>query len=155
MINIDDIEKIMLVVDKFDVSHFEFQQEKSKIIIEKNRIHETKINEPYKVETKVFESEIEKNINEEVQYFKEENIEKEYIKAPFPGTFYSSKEQGEEAFVNLYDEIEDDTVVGLIEAMKLFNEIEAGVQGTIIDVLVKDGDFVEYGQPLFEIKCNN
>ena len=36
--------------------------------------------------------------------------------------------------------------------MKLFNEIEAGADGTIIDVLVKDGDFVEYGQPLFEIK---
>ncbi|WP_254637424.1 acetyl-CoA carboxylase biotin carboxyl carrier protein [Clostridium beijerinckii] len=40
----------------------------------------------------------------------------------------------------------------MIEVMKLFNEVEAGVQGTIVDILVKDGEFVEYGQPLFEIK---
>lgn len=151
MINIDDIEKIIQVVDKFDFSHFEFQQDKSKIIIDKNRIPETKINEPNKVETKGFNSEIEKNINKEAEYIKEENVEKEYIKAAFPGTFYGSKEKSEETFVSLNDEVQCDTLVGLIEAMKLFNEIEAGVQGTIVDALVKDGDFVEYGQPLFEI----
>lgn len=152
MINIDDIEKIIQVVDKFNFSHFEFEQEKSKIIIDKNTVTETKINEINNVETKILEPEIEKNINEKVQDFKEEIIEKQYIKAIFPGTFYGAKEQGEEAFVNLNDDVQCDTVVGLIEAMKLFNEIEAGVQGTIVDVLVKDGDFVEYGQPLFEIK---
>ena len=152
MINIDDIEKIIQVVDKFNFSHFEFEQEKSKIIIDKNIITETKINESNKVEAKILESEIEKNINVKVQDFKEKIIKKEYIKAIFPGTFYGAKEQGEEAFVNLNDDVQCDTVVGLIEEMKLFNEIEAGVQGTIVDVLVKDGDFVEYGQPLFEIK---
>jgi len=152
MISIDDIEKIIQVVDKFNFSHFEFQQEKSKIIIDKNTITETKINEINNIQTKMLESEIEKNINEKVQDYKEEIIEKEYIKAIFPGTFYGAKEQGEEAFVKLNDDVQCDTVVGLIEAMKLFNEIEAGVQGTIVDVLVKDGDFVEYGQPLYEIR---
>jgi len=149
MINIDDIEKIMQVVDKFDFSHFEFQQENSKIVIDNNRISKTVINEPSKVETKVFEAKVEKTLNEEVE---EETVEKEYIKAVFAGTFYSGKEQGGPTFINLYDEVEYDTVVGLVEVMKLFNEVEAGVQGTIIDILVKDGDFVEYGQPLFEIK---
>lgn len=152
MINIEDIEKIIQVVDKFDISHFEFEQDKSKIIIEKNTIRETKINEPHKVETKIFESEIKKNINEKTEDINEESMEKEYIKAAFPGTFYGSKEKGEEAFVNINDDVQCGTVVGLIEAMKLFNEIEAGAEGTIIDVLVKDGDFVEYGQPLFEIR---
>ena len=149
MINIDDIEKIMQVVDKFDFSHFEFQQENSKIVIDNNGISKTVINEPSKVETKVFEPKAEKTLNEEVE---EETVEKEYIKAVFAGTFYSGKEQGGPTFINLYDEVEYDTVVGLVEVMKLFNEVEAGVQGTIIDILVKDGDFVEYGQPLFEIK---
>ena len=147
MIKIDDIEKIIEVVNKYNFSRFEFEQDKSKIIIEKNGAPKTENNEPFKFETKSFESKIEK-----VQYFKEEIIEKEYIKAAFPGNFYCSKEQGEKAFVNLYDEVQCDSIVGLIEAMKLFNEIEAGADGTIIDVLVKDGDFVEYGQPLFEIK---
>lgn len=147
MIKIDDIEKIIEVVNKYNFSRFEFEQDKSKIIIEKSESLKTENNESLKFETKSFESKIEK-----VQDFKEEIIEKEYIKAAFPGNFYCSKEQGEKAFVNLYDEVQCDTVVGLIEAMKLFNEIEAGANGTIIDVLVKDGDFVEYGQPLFEIK---
>ena len=147
MIKIDDIEKIIEVVNKYNFSRFEFEQDKSKIIIEKNEAPKTESNEPFKFETKSFESKIEK-----VQDFKEEIIEKEYIKAAFPGNFYCSKEQGEKAFVNLYDEVQCDTVVGLIEAMKLFNEIEAGANGTITDVLVKDGDFVEYGQPLFEIR---
>ena len=149
MINIDDIEKIVQVVDKFNFSHFEFQQENSKIVIENNGISKTVINEPSKVEAKVFESKAETALNEEIE---EENVEKEYIKASFAGTFYSRKEKGGPTFVNLYDYVENDTVVGLLEVMKLFNDVEAGVQGTIIDILVKDGDFVEYGQPLFEIK---
>ena len=147
MIKIDDIEKIIEVVNKYNFSRFEFEQDKSKIIIEKSESLKTENNESLKFETKSFESKIEK-----VQDFKEEIIEKEYIKAAFPGNFYCSKEQGEKAFVNLYDEVQCDSIVGLIEAMKLFNEIEAGANGTITDVLVKDGDFVEYGQPLFEIK---
>ena len=104
MINIDDIEKIIQVVDKFNFSHFEFQQDKSKIIIERNGAPETENNEHLKFETKSFDSKTKKNISEEVQDFKEEIIEKEYIKAAFPGNFYCSKEQGEKAFVNLYDE---------------------------------------------------
>jgi len=148
MINIneiEDIEKIMNLLGKFDFSHFEFQQENSKIILDKNRLSEIKSNESCISETKMNNTQIEKIINEE-------NEEKQYIKATFPGNFYLSKEKGEEAFVNLNDNIECETVVGLIEAMKLFNEIEAGVSGTITDILVKEGDFVEYGQPLFEIK---
>ncbi|AJG99293.1 acetyl-CoA carboxylase biotin carboxyl carrier protein [Clostridium beijerinckii] len=151
MINIEDIEKIMQVVDKFEVSHFEFQHEDSKIIIDKNKICEGLVgtNTFTKGEIKAAQSKIEKSINEDVEI---EITEKEYIKAAFAGTFYCSKEKSEQAFVGVNDEVECDTVVGLIEVMKLFNEVEAGVQGTIVDILVKDGEFVEYGQPLFEIK---
>ncbi|MZK51718.1 acetyl-CoA carboxylase biotin carboxyl carrier protein [Clostridium beijerinckii] len=151
MINIEDIEKIMQVVDKFEVSHFEFKHEDSKIIIDKNKICEglASNNTFTKGEIKAAQSKIEKSISEDVE---PEITEKEYIKAAFAGSFYSSKEKNEQAFVKVNDEVECDTVVGLIEVMKLFNEVEAGVQGTIVDILVKDGEFVEYGQPLFEIK---
>lgn len=152
MININDIEKIMEVVDRFDVSHFEFQQEDSKIIIEKNPKTNVKTSESSKIETKIIENDVEKPSAEDAAEPEEKSVKKEYINAAFAGTFYSAKEQGGPTFVKLYDEVEYDTVVGLIEVMKLFNEIEAGAEGTIIDVLVKDGDFVEYGQPLFEIK---
>ena len=152
MININDIEKIMQVVDKFDVSHFEFQQGESKVIIDKNSEGESVINKSYEKEIKP-RSEIVSSKKEEDA--KEISEEKEYIKAAFAGTFYSVKEQGGSAFVDLNDPVKPDTVVCLIEVMKLFNELEAGVEGTMVNILVKDGDFVEYGQPLFEIKMKN
>lgn len=148
MINIEDIEKIMQVVNKFEVSHFEFHQGKSKVIIDKNSTGESVINKSYEKDIKP-KSEIDSSNKEDA---KEISEEKEYIKAAFAGTFYSVKEQGGLAFVNINDKVKSDTVVCLIEVMKLFNELEAGVEGTIVDILVKDGDFVEYGQPLFEIK---
>lgn len=148
MINIEDIEKIMQVVDKFEVSHFEFHQGKSKVIIDKNLAEESVINKSNEKEIKP-KSEIVSSKKEDT---KEISEEKEYIKAAFAGTFYSVKEQGGLAFVSINDKVKSDTVVCLIEVMKLFNELEAGVEGTIVDILVKDGDFVEYGQPLFEIK---
>ena len=149
MINIDDIEKIMQVVDKFDVSHFEFQQGESKVIIDKNSEGESVINKSYEKEIKPRSEIVFSKKEDDVIEISEE---KEYVKAAFAGTFYSVKEQGGPAFVNLNDQVKSDTVVCLIEVMKLFNELEAGVEGTIVDILVKDGDFVEYGQPLFEIK---
>lgn len=148
MINIEDLEKIMQVVDKFEVSHFEFHQGKSKVIIDKNSADESVINKSYEKDIKP-KNEIVSSKKEET---KEISKEKEYIKAAFAGTFYSVKEQGGLAFVSINDKVKADTVVCLIEVMKLFNELEAGVEGTIVDILVKDGDFVEYGQPLFEIK---
>jgi len=51
------------------------------------------------------------------------------------------------------DKVGDETIVCIVEAMKLFNEIEAEVQGEIVEILVKDGDLVEYGQPLFLVKA--
>ncbi|NRT28653.1 biotin carboxyl carrier protein [Clostridium beijerinckii] len=92
MINIEDIEKIMQVVDKFEVSHFEFQHEDSKIIIDKNKICEGLVgtNTFTKGEIKAAQSKIEKSINEDVEI---EITEKEYIKAAFAGTFYCSKEK--------------------------------------------------------------
>ena len=73
--------------------------------MDKNRLSETAINGISKIETKVFEPKVEKAINEEVE---EENLEKEYIKASFAGTFYSGKEEGGSTFVNLYDDVEND-----------------------------------------------
>jgi len=51
------------------------------------------------------------------------------------------------------DKVGNETIVCIVEAMKLFNEIEAEVQGEIVEVLVKDGELVEYGQPLFLVKA--
>lgn len=75
------------------------------------------------------------------------------ITSPMVGTFYKSAEPGAAPFVQAGDKIKGDTVVCIVEAMKLFNEIEAEVTGEIVKVLVEDGQLVEYGQPLFLVKA--
>ena len=71
------------------------------------------------------------------------------IKSPMIGTFYRSPSPDKPAFVNVGDEITSGKPVCIIEAMKLFNEIESEIKGTIVKVLANDGTPVEYDQPLF------
>jgi acetyl-CoA carboxylase biotin carboxyl carrier protein len=74
------------------------------------------------------------------------------IKSPMIGTFYRSSGPGKPPFVNVGDEIKAGKPVCIIEAMKLFNEIESEMTGTIVKVLVEDGTSVEYDQPLFLVQ---
>ena len=74
------------------------------------------------------------------------------IKSPMIGTFYRSPSPDKVSFVNIGDEVEPGTVVCIIEAMKLFNEIESEVKGKIVKVLVEDASPVEYDQPLFLVE---
>lgn len=74
------------------------------------------------------------------------------IKSPMIGTFYRQPGPGKPIFVNVGDEVEEGQVVCIIEAMKLFNEIESEVAGTIVKVLVEDASPVEFDQPLFLVE---
>jgi acetyl-CoA carboxylase biotin carboxyl carrier protein len=74
------------------------------------------------------------------------------IKSPMIGTFYRSASPDKPAFANVGDDVAPGKVVCIIEAMKLFNEIESEVSGKIIKVLVEDASPVEYDQPLFLIE---
>jgi len=74
------------------------------------------------------------------------------ITAPIVGTFYRKPSPDSEPFVEVGDRVEKGQVVCIIEAMKLFNEIESEVSGIIRKILVEDGEPVEYGQPLFLVE---
>ncbi len=74
------------------------------------------------------------------------------INSPMVGTFYRSAAPGEKSFANVGDVVDENTVVCIIEAMKVMNEIKAEARGTIARVLVDDSKPVQYGQPLFELK---
>lgn len=74
------------------------------------------------------------------------------IKSPMIGTFYRSGGPDKPPFVNVGDEVNTGKVVCIIEAMKLFNEIESEVSGKIVKVLVEDASPVEYDQPLFLVE---
>lgn len=81
---------------------------------------------------------------------KEDNLV--VIKSPMVGTFYRQAGPGKPILINIGDEVVSGTIVCIIEAMKLFNEIESEVTGKIVKVLVEDASPVEFDQPLFLVE---
>ena len=78
-----------------------------------------------------------------------------FVKSPMVGTFYLSPSPENPAFVEIGAKVDEKTVVCIIEAMKIMNEIQAEVVGTVGEMLVENGQPVEYGQRLFKIKLNS
>tara|TARA_R110000744_G_scaffold93671_4_gene180918 strand:- start:4968 stop:5429 length:462 start_codon:yes stop_codon:yes gene_type:complete len=76
------------------------------------------------------------------------------IESPMVGTYYSKPNPDSPIFANVGDQVGPDSVVCLLEAMKVFNEIKAEQSGTIAKCMVNDGDAVEFGQTLFMVKPN-
>ncbi len=79
----------------------------------------------------------------------------EHIKAPLVGTVYLSSKPDEPAFVKVGDSVKEGQVVCIIEAMKIFNDIEADKNGVVSKILIKNEDPVEFGQELFEISSSD
>ncbi len=77
-----------------------------------------------------------------------------YVKSPMVGTFYRSPSPENPPFVENGTKVEEKSVVCIIEAMKIMNEIQSEAKGTVVEVLVENGQPVEYGQRLFKIKLN-
>ncbi len=80
----------------------------------------------------------------------DENLE--VIKSPAPGTFYASPGPDSDPYVEIDSNVTPQTTVCVIEAMKVMNQINAGVTGKIVEILAKNGQAIEYGQPLFKVK---
>jgi acetyl-CoA carboxylase, biotin carboxyl carrier protein len=94
-------------------------------------------------------------VEEEIKIEKDVIIDDANLKiitSPMVGTFYSSASPESPAFLEVGGTVSKGKVVCIIEAMKLMNEIESDYSGTVVECLAKDGDMVEYGQPLFKIK---
>lgn len=76
------------------------------------------------------------------------------INAPMVGTFYSRPNPDAEAFVKVGDTVNEDTIVCIVEAMKVFNEIPAECSGKIVEVLINDHQPVDFGKPMFRLQPN-
>ena len=74
------------------------------------------------------------------------------VKSPMVGTFYRASSPGAKPFVEIGDTIKEGETICIVEAMKILNEIEADKSGTVTQILVQNGQAVEYGQPLFVIE---
>ena len=73
------------------------------------------------------------------------------ITAPMPGTFYRAERPGAKPFVDLGTTVQPETVVGIIEIMKMMNTVEAGVAGTVVEVCAENAQLVKDGAPLFKV----
>jgi len=146
MFTIDEIKELIKAVDQSSIGHLEWNNQGAKLVITKNS-GMTKM-QPATVPASsgtVLRKSVETVAVAGETAFCE-------VLSPSVGTFYAAAEPGAAPFVTIGDSVESDTVVCTLEAMKLFNEVAAGVTGEVVKILVKDGDFVEYGQPLFVVK---
>lgn len=118
----------------------------TKISMKKDKMQEKIIQNTPIVENNTIENQKKEDKNE-----KKGNI----IKSPMVGTFYLKSSPTAEPYIEIGKEIKKGDVLCIIEAMKLMNEIESEYTGKVIEILVKDGDVVEYGTPLLRIEGEN
>ena len=167
--NINEIKELIELINSSDLAYFEYECEGSRIKMDKSLTRglvqdkEVIKEEPTKkipsIENVKKEIVKEETAREEIKGDnKEEKEDLEnvtIISSPMVGTFYGAPSPDSDSFVSIGEKISVGSVLCIIEAMKLMNEIESEVNGTVVDILVKDGEMVEYGTPLFKIKEGN
>ncbi|MFP3508443.1 acetyl-CoA carboxylase biotin carboxyl carrier protein [Peribacillus sp. SIMBA_075] len=161
---VQEIREIIKLVDQSNISEFVFENEGTKIKLKKTEagtvLHPAAAPEvvqangavevkPAAAPAPVVPKAVEP-AKPAAAVTEQENLHK--ITSPMVGTFYQSPSPDSPAYVKAGDKVTGDSIVCIVEAMKLFNEIEAEVTGEIVEVLVKEGQLVEYGQPLFLVK---
>ena len=140
MLNLAEIQALIKTLDNSSIEKFEYECDEYRLSLKKGSST-----------VAVKKTQPEPVVEEEISDAEEKELIE--ITAPMVGTFYSATEPGAEPFVKVGSKIDADSVICILEAMKLFTEVEADVSGEIVEILAKDGDLVEYGQPLFSVKA--
>ncbi|MGJ9383288.1 acetyl-CoA carboxylase, biotin carboxyl carrier protein [Salipaludibacillus neizhouensis] len=171
MLKIQEIRELIKLIDESSINEFKFEQNGSKVTMRKNiygKMQSSQVNdeansrvisqESSEVQSErppatdsdseqqslVMGNEEEKSVNT--------NAGLHTITSPMVGTFYEAASPDSPVYVKSGDQVNNESVVCIIEAMKLMNEIEAEIKGEIVEVLVENGQLVEYGQELFLVK---
>lgn len=165
MLKIQEIRELIKLVDQSSIEEFVYEHEGAKVKMKKKGAIVSKNAAPVQVVSSTPEvvapqpaaqtqaaavSETKTAEPVEAAPAKDENLHK--ITSPMVGTFYASSSPDDDAYVAVGDKVQKDSIVCIVEAMKLFNEIEAEVKGEIVEILAENGQLVEYGQPLFLVK---
>jgi acetyl-CoA carboxylase biotin carboxyl carrier protein len=171
MLKVQEIRELIKLVDQSSIDEFVYENEGSKIKMKKNQAATTVSYQPVPIvqtavenvpvaqaapiqvsapAAVVQEDRQEAAKQEAAPVADTSNLHK--ITSPMVGTFYASPSPDADVYVKVGSRVSNDSIVCIVEAMKLFNEIEAEVNGEIVEVLAKSGQLVEYGQPLFLVK---
>src|SRR5690625_3520888 len=161
---VQEIREIIRLVDQSTISEFTYEDNGSTIKIKKQTVTKP-TQQPKNINETVGSKQVDQDSVVEKQLVQKEVVKEESneqdeaivegvteIVSPMVGTFYRKPSPDSKTYVEIGDEVTPNTIVCIVEAMKLFNEIEAETTGEIIEVLVGDGELVEYGQPLFKVK---
>lgn len=164
MLKMHEIREIIKLIDQSGVTHFELDNEGAKLLIKKEHMTPSVpqvvkeavptvppvapvAQKPIRTTPEV--ATVQQSNNEPIATDVDNDQGYLKITSPMVGTFYAAPNPDAKPFVSVGDTVDKNTVVCIVEAMKLFNEIEAEVKGKIVKVLVENGQLVEYGQPLF------
>ncbi|HLS60640.1 MAG TPA: acetyl-CoA carboxylase biotin carboxyl carrier protein [Virgibacillus sp.] len=169
MLKVQEIREIIKLIDESTISEFTYETNETKVVLKKDQAtvaspvssqdqvvtdQSVEVQEKQKVAVQaqaVDEKEV--VITDQPTTNSSLTVDYDYeIVSPMVGTLYSAPSPEEDPYVANGAQVTKDTVVCIVEAMKLFNEIVADVSGEIVEVLVEDGELVEYGQPLFRVK---
>ncbi len=138
-----------------NIETIKIKTHKSNIIINKEKVNKNTNNYKRKLNKIKTNKIIPINTKEKEEIKIEHSHLYSTIVSPMVGTFYESPGPNEASFIEIGEIVKPKQTVCIIEAMKLMNEIEAEVNGEIVEILVKDGDIVDCGQALIKIKKNN
>ncbi|GGE46553.1 acetyl-CoA carboxylase, biotin carboxyl carrier protein [Pullulanibacillus camelliae] len=160
MLKVEELKELIQLIDDSSIDEFEYEVENSKVTLRKNKegvvaqaaAPQVAVQAPVAQQPQAQPVVAQQAANGQAVENGGQQEELHKIVSPMVGTFYAKPSPDKDNFVKVGSKVSNDTVVCIIEAMKLFNEIEADVKGEIVDVLVEDGQLVEYGQPLFLVK---
>ena len=169
--NLTDIEKIVKILKQSDIQEFELEQDGTKIKLTRGQsgqishISSVASHQAYQqqgsqhvIYREAVEPAIVGNTNQVADVHPKNDAKNEEsdgstpVKSPLVGTFYKKPSPDAEAFTKEGAQVKKGDTLCIVEAMKLMNEIEAPVSGTVTKILVKDGEVVEFGEVLFMIK---
>lgn len=167
MLKVQEIRELIKLIDESSITDFTYEANGTKVKLKKSSGENVVVNrqiveqpvEPIHMTPSAKSEQMEvaadkvEASEEKEQDKNEKTVDYDYeIKSPMVGTFYAAPSPEDPPYVQIGDKVDAKTVVCIVEAMKLFNEIEAEVSGEIVEILVENEELVEYGQPLFRVK---
>ncbi|MBC1609244.1 acetyl-CoA carboxylase biotin carboxyl carrier protein [Listeria welshimeri] len=154
MLSIDEIKQLIELIDESTLDEFELETKDSKILLKKNKaVVTTPVMEaPVATMQAPVQAPVVAQQDAPSTETSTEDTNLEVITSPMVGTFYASASPEDANFVSVGSKVSAQSVVCIVEAMKLFNEITADIDGEIAEILVSSGELVEFGQPLFKVR---
>ncbi len=142
----EQLTQLIKIISASNLTEFQYEEENMKLIIKKEGT--TQIAEPILENKGGPKKEDRSDVSADVG---EDNLEGNVVVSPLVGTFYSVPAEDAMPFVQVGEVVRKGQTIAIVEAMKLMNDIECEFDGTVKEIFVKNGQTVEYGQPLFLI----